>query len=168
MGTEAMASDQPGGGVGASVDEDPKVGADGISFKGKVNPTIGSLLKRIHQNLGHPPNRELIKHLRLAGSSPALVQAAQQLTCDRNTKARPSKVAHPMIILDFNEVLALDVIWLRTADHGRAIHPALNIVDLASTYQVVVHMPSTKSTVRPRSLMDGYAGLASRSSFWWT
>lgn len=49
-----------------TVDPEP-YGAKAISFKGKVNPTIAAALRRVHQNLGHPPNRELIKHLRIGG-----------------------------------------------------------------------------------------------------
>lgn len=45
------------------------VGGDAISFKGKVNPTVASLLKRVHQNLGHPPNRELVRHLKIGGAN---------------------------------------------------------------------------------------------------
>ena len=43
-------------------------GGDAISFKGKVNPTVAGLLKRVHQNLGHPPMRELIRHLKIGGA----------------------------------------------------------------------------------------------------
>ena len=46
---------------------------------------------------------------------------------------------------DFGEVLAIDVIWLEAADSEGADIPALNIVDVASTYQVRFPMAGTKS-----------------------
>lgn len=45
------------------------IGGEAISFKGKVNPTIAGLPKRVHQNLGHPPNRELVRHLKIGGAN---------------------------------------------------------------------------------------------------
>ena len=42
-----------------------------------MNEKVASTLRRIHQNLGHPPNRELIRHLRLSGASAALIQGGQ-------------------------------------------------------------------------------------------
>ena len=89
-----------------------------------------------------------MKHLRLGGAGPALVQAAEQLvcrTCGRSTKAKLPRVAKPVVALDFGEVLAIDVIWLEAADSEGADIPALNIVDVASTYQVLFPMAGTKS-----------------------
>ena len=123
-------------------------GAPAISFRGKVNPQVAAVVRRVHQNLGHPPTRELVRHLRLSGAPSAMVQAAQQLTCrtcDKSTKARPSKVAAPVACLDFNDCVAIDVIWLGSADTEGATIPALNVVDLASTYQHVVPLEGTKS-----------------------
>ncbi|CAE7629272.1 RE2, partial [Symbiodinium sp. KB8] len=140
-------------------DPDPVEGAQAISFKGRVNEKVASTLRRIHQNLGHPPNRELIRHLRLSGASAALIQGANQLhcrTCSRSTKTRSAKVAHPASYLDFNETVAIDVIWLSTSDSETARLPALNIVDLASTYQVVVLMDSTKSAAAAKAFTSGW------------
>ena len=140
-----------------------EVGAGGISFKGKVNPTTAAMVKRIHQNLGHPPNRELVRHLRLSGASQCLVQAAQQLvcrTCQQSTKARPAKVASPATYLDFNEALAIDIIWLETLDSIGATVPALNVVDMASTYQQVIPMAATKSGEAARALVSGWTSWA--------
>ena len=124
-----------------------------------MNEKVASTLRRIHQNLGHPPNRELIRHLRLSGASAALIQGANQLhckTCSRSTKTRSAKVAHPASYLDFNEAVAIDVIWLSTSDSETARLPALNIVDLASTYQVVVLMESTKSAAAAKAFTQGW------------
>jgi len=141
--------------------EQDAIGAAGISFKGKVNPQVGSVLKRIHQNLGHPPNRDLVRHLRLGGAPEKLIRAAEQLvcrTCERSTRPQSSRVAHPCVALDFNEAIAADVIWLDTATSRN--HPALNIVDIASTYQVVVPVSSTKSEELARAMLEGWINWA--------
>ncbi|CAE7268762.1 GIP, partial [Symbiodinium sp. CCMP2456] len=147
--------------------EEP-VGADSISFKGKVNPAVAQILKRLHQNLGHPPNRELIRHLRIGGAGPALVQAAEQLvcrTCNRSTKAKLPRVAKPVVALDFGEVLSIDVIWLEAADSEGADIPALNMVDVASTYQVVYPLAGTKSEDAVKAFMNGWVSWAGAPRF---
>ncbi len=119
--------------------EDKELGAEAISFRGKVNPAIAATLRRVHQNLGHPPTRELVRHLRIGGAPACVVNAAEQLvcrTCQRWLRAKSYKVSQPVIALDFNEAVAADVLWLDAADQANL--PALNVVDLASTYQVVV------------------------------
>ena len=65
-------------------------------------------------------------------------------------------MAHPASYLDFNETVAIDVIWLSTSDSETARLPALNIVDLASTYQVVVLMDSTKSAAAAKAFTSGW------------
>ena len=79
-------------------------GAAAITFKGKVNPLVASTLKRVRQNLGHPPNRELVRHLKIGGAPKAVLQAAEQMvcrTCERCSKTKPHKVATPVTALDF-------------------------------------------------------------------
>ena len=142
--------------------EEPRLlGAEAISFKGKVNPVMASTLKRIHQNLGHPPNKVLVKHLRIGGASPAIIRAAEQMvcrTCERSSKVKPARVSQPCVALDFNEAIAADVIWLDTVQTKN--YPALNVVDLASTYQVVLPLESTKSEELGRALVDGWMSWA--------
>ena len=132
-------------------------GASAITFKGKVNPMVAATLKRVHQNLGHPPNRELVRHLKIGGAPQAVLQAAEQLvcrTCDRCSKTRPHKVATPVTALDFNEVVAADIIWIDAADAKNK--PALNVVDMASTYQVVIPLPGIKSEDVSRAFSTGW------------
>ncbi|CAE7767076.1 RE1 [Symbiodinium sp. CCMP2592] len=125
--------------AGHSDEEDPVdaiIGANAITFKGKVNPAVAKILKRLHQNLGHPPNREFVKHLRLGGAGPAMIQ-----------------------------VVAVDVIWLEAADSEGADIPALNMVDVASTYQVVYPMAGTKSEDAAQAFMQGWVQWAGAPRF---
>ena len=133
------------------------VGGDAISFKGKVNPTIASLIKRVHQNLGHPPNRELIRHLKIGGANEGVIRAVEQMTCktcDSSSRPHAHKVASPVVALDFNEIVAIDILWFDTAENSN--HAALNVVDLASTYQVVIPLTSTKADEVGQALCSGW------------
>eukprot|EP00913_Durusdinium_trenchii_P017481 g16427.t1 len=167
--TTVFAVDAPAGSDRATPAEEPEedpeepaeYGANAVSFKGRVNPTVASLLKRVHQNLGHPPNKELVKHLRIGGAPPAVVQAAEQLkcrTCEKSSKAKVQKISSPVVYLDFNEAIAADILWVDTIDAKNK--PCLNIVDLASTYQVVVPLRSTKSEEVAQAFINGWISWA--------
>ena len=136
-------------------------GAEAIYFKGKVKPVVAAMLRRIHQNLGHPPQRELIRHLRVGGASEAVIRGAEQMvckTCEKSTRAKLPKVAHPCVALDFNEVIAIDVIWVDTVESTGL--PALNIVDIASTYQVVWPVKNTTSEELGNALVQAWMSWA--------
>lgn len=79
-------------------------------------------------------------------------------TCSKSTKAKSSRPASPAVVLDFNEVVAADIIWLDTVDATR--HPALNIVDVASTYQVVLPLSNTTSEEVGRAMVEGWMSWA--------
>ena len=154
--TTSSGSTKPGG-AHAGQDTPLPIGGDAISFKGKVNATVASLLKRVHQNLGHPPTRELIRHLKIGGADGSVIRAAEQMvckTCESSRKPAPHKVAAPVVALDFNEVIAIDILWFDSAESPN--HAALNVVDLASTYQVVIPLVSTKADDVGRALCAGW------------
>lgn len=76
-------------------------------------------LRRVHQNMGHPSDEDLARHLCLAGAAPKAVKACQQLRCQtcRSTTAgsrRPAKVVKPP---GFNEEVAVDTMHLYTVAH---------------------------------------------------
>ena len=101
-------------------------GASAISFPSHVPKSIASALRRVHQNMGHPSNEDLARHLRLAGADTQAVKACQQLrcqTCCRSTTAgsrRPAKVVKP---LDFNEEVAVDTMHLYTCKGTKVTVP---------------------------------------------
>ena len=121
-------------------------GGKGITFKGNVNSKVAGALKRLYQNLGHPPNRELAKHLRLSGASQEMLEAVQGMkckTCEKCTRPSLHPVAKPAALLDFNQVVAVDIIYLDTKESSG--HFALNMVDVGSSYQVVAPLPDRKA-----------------------
>eukprot|EP00435_Cladocopium_sp_Y103_P020889 s510_g5.t1 len=134
--------------VEIEVDDDHKRGASEISFKGTVSGKIAGALRRLHQNLGHPSNRELVRHLTLGGANKEMIAAAQNLkcsTCARCSRPQAHRVAKPSALLDFNEAVAVDIIFIDTAQTKN--HLGLNMVDVASSYQVVVPLESRHAHV---------------------
>ena len=123
-------------------------GASEISFKGTVSGRAAGALRRMHQNLGHPTNRELVRHLTLGGASKDLIAAAHNLTCKTCLKCvRPQahRVVKPAALLDFGDAVALDIIYIDTVESKGNL--ALNMVDVASSYQVVVPLESRHADV---------------------
>ena len=138
----------PDDGEELKVDTEPGRGASEISFKGSVSGKVAGALRRLHQNLGHPSNREMVRHLTLGGASKEMIAAAQNLkcsTCARCARPQAHRVAKPSALLDFNEAVAIDIIFIDTLQNKN--HLALNMVDVASSYQVVVPLESRHANV---------------------
>ena len=109
-----------GGGRPEDPEESPKVGAGAISFEGgsKIAPEVKSSLRRLHQNLGHPSNVDLARHLRLAGADPAVIEATKKMSCQvcaRNQRGHSAKPASLPNILDFNQLVAVDAFYVYDA-----------------------------------------------------
>ena len=138
----------PDDGEEVKVDTEPGRGASEISFKGSVSGKVAGALRRLHQNLGHPSNRKMVRHLILGGASKEMIAAAQNLkcsTCARCARPQAHRVAKPSALLDFNEAVAVDIIFIDTLENKN--HLALNMVDVASSYQVVVPLESSHANV---------------------
>eukprot|EP00439_Symbiodinium_sp_Y106_P077011 s874_g16.t1 len=88
-------------------------GAQAISFaKGPlIKKEVQSALKRLHQNIGHPSNEDLARHLRVAGAGSEVVEATKRLqcqVCERSKRAISARPASLPNILDFNQIVAID------------------------------------------------------------
>ena len=67
---------------GGRADEQPlRMDGSGITFEDGVPGHVRSALKRLHQNLGHPRNADLVRHLRLSGCETAVLKAAKGMRC---------------------------------------------------------------------------------------
>lgn len=109
--------------------DEPGRGAQEITFRGSVSGKVAGALRRLHQNLGHPSNRDLVHHLTLSGASKEVTAAAHNLrcrTCDRCVRPQAHRVAKPAALLDFNECVAVDILFLDTAESKNLL--ALNMV----------------------------------------
>ena len=127
-------------------EQDFKRGASGIQVPEHVSPTTARALRRIHQNLGHPSNSDLARHLKLSGADQAMVEAAKGIrceTCERLKQPgtrRPAKVVRP---LDFNQEVALDVLNLFDLSNNKVV--ALSMLDMATGYHLVRRVSGKKS-----------------------
>ncbi|CAJ1399755.1 unnamed protein product, partial [Effrenium voratum] len=112
-------------------------GAAGITLPKTVPKQMAAALRRVHQNLGHPSNTDLARHLRLSGATDAAVKGAEQLRCQtclctkRPGPQRPVKLVLPM---DFNDEVAVDIFYLYDKDQMK--HTVLSAMDMASGYHV--------------------------------
>ena len=103
------------------------------------------LLKKLHQNLGHPGPKELARSLRLARAKPHLVRyMAKEFRCEV-CEARPKpKSARPAVLprsYEPGKVAGVDVIYLRALD-PRDSFACLNICDWGTGDQMVEQLRS--------------------------
>ena len=141
--------------------DDREHGADQITFNGSVPGRTQAALRRLHQNLGHPSGRELERHLRMCGANEELLRGARCLkcaACEKNSRPRSHQIAKPASMLDFNEAVAIDILFFDTCD--KKGHMGLNMVDLASGYQVVEPLPSRHAPVVYQTFMRAWVNWA--------
>ena len=98
------------------------------------------IVKKLHQNLGHPPNSDLVRILRHAQASTEAIEVARSFECDFCKSMAKPKVplpAQPNRVHEFNHQIGIDVKNLRGWLPNQKIK-ALNIVDTASSFQRVI------------------------------
>ena len=130
-------------------------GARGIQLGRNVPSHVASALKRLHQNLGHPSQPDFVRHLRLAGASPAILKAAKTLQCQTCTRTKATAIAKPAAVgnfLQFNQVIGADLIYAH--DTNGVKHELLSLVDFSSSYHVVIPVPRKNATVLEAALCD--------------
>ncbi|CAE7236343.1 Faim2, partial [Symbiodinium sp. KB8] len=118
-------------------------GASGITFGKDVKNDVAITLRRLHQNLGHPSNADLTRHLRLAGASEEVLKGSRSLTCEtcrRCSGPKSPKPASEPKLLEFNDVVAVDMFFSFDIDKNK--HKLLSMIDCASSYHVVVKVPN--------------------------
>ena len=138
-------------------------GAEGITFPDHVPRNVARALRRIHQNLGHPSNADLARHLRLAGGQDQAVKGALQLrcqTCLRHARPKPSRPGRLVRSLDFGQEVGIDVFNLYTVDKEK--HVVMSMLDLASGYHVVRRIDSKKSDSYARLFVDAWPNWAGK------
>lgn len=97
-------------------------------------------LRRLHNNLGHPTNQQLIRVLKHGGASEAALIAARAFSCDQCQAQKQPKIALPSQVnrvTEFNALVGVDVKYLSGWVANKRI-PAVNMVDYASSLQVMV------------------------------
>ena len=96
-------------------------------------------ISRIHENMGHPSNRTLVRVLRLGGAKRRFILATAKHSCGASeAQERP---AGPIVNRSrnsfvFNDVVGLDLFFLNTCEKHTL--PAMNIVCWSAGLQRVV------------------------------
>ena len=86
-------------------------------------------ISKIHENMGHPSNRTLVRVLRLGGAKRRFILAAAKHSCGAcEAQKRPAGpiVSRSLQSLVFNDVVGLDLFFLNT--YEKHTLPAMNIV----------------------------------------
>ena len=97
-------------------------------------------LRKLHNNLGHPTNQQLLRILKHGGASAAALEAARRFTCDHCVAQQAPKAALPaqsQRVVEFNAVVGVDIKYLQGWVGNQRI-PSLNIIDFANSLQIVV------------------------------
>jgi len=99
---------------------------------------IVRILKRCHENLGHPSNQRFVSMLKAARASETCLKLAKGLTCSTCREMMGEKshnVSKTLKDLEFNDMISVDTFELEL--DWRKVK-LLNVVDLATRFQVVV------------------------------
>ena len=97
-------------------------------------------LTRLHKNLGHPSNADLIRILKHGHASEKALELARQFSCDFcRAQIRPHVPlpAQTTRATQFNQRVGIDVKYLPGWSVNQKVK-ALNIVDQSSCYQQVI------------------------------
>ena len=144
-----------------------KEGATGIHLPHQVPKRIAAALRRVHQNMGHPSNEDLARHLKLGGAGDNVVKACKQIHCETCQRSKPSSSRRPAKVvkpLDFNEEVAIDTMHLYDSDQNKIT--VLSMVDVGSGYHVVKR-GEKRRTWHPLSWRPGHHGPERQYVCWW-
>ena len=133
----------------------------GITYPPHVGKHTAQILRRLHQNLGHPRNEDLARHLRLSGARDDVVKAAHQLkcaTCERHANPGTRRPAKVVVALDFNQEIGVDTFVLYTPSNMKI--NVLSILDIASGYHVVKALKGRKSSDISEAFLEAWVSWA--------
>ena len=110
------------------------------------------LVRRAHCGLGHIGNDKLARILQNAGAKKEAIEYAKKLTCDvcqKHKRIAPARAAAPPRDFTPNQVVGVDTVHLPGLKAGGKLKMALNIVDWATRFQLVIpledHTPRSAS-----------------------
>lgn len=133
----------------ASVDSCPEAVAQDISevlaaskSQEHSDSAVLQSLKKLHNNLGHPSDKDLTRILRNAGATDQALALAKDFekdcpVCVQRQRPTPCLPASPSTCLDFNHRVGIDVKIVPGWKPNQRVK-CLNAVDYASSYQVML------------------------------
>ena len=133
----------------------------------ELNEADGEALKRsltkLHSNLGHPPNQQLVRVLKHGGANEAAIQMARAFSCEQCASQVVPRAALPAQThrtTEFNALVGIDVKYLTGWKANQRV-PALNIVDYASSLQIMVPLfQKENSTLIREAFMERWVSWA--------
>ena len=113
----------------------------------RVTESQKALVKKLHENTGHPVLERSLRTLRAAGALPHVLKYVKdEFRCDTcATKRGPDhrRKAQCPRVFSFNRVLSMDVFYVDFKGVKEAI---LNMVDHGTNYQIAQRIPGTGRT----------------------
>ena len=112
----------------------------------EIPSAVRLAIMRVHKNLGHPSRELFCRALRIGGAKKIAIRAASELKCDVCSENKPPKSHLPAKLADtyteFNQGVGVDLFVL--ADSNEQVYEFLNIVDLATRFNICFPMPSKR------------------------
>ena len=106
----------------------------------KPSQEVNQVLLKLHKNLGHPQNHDLVRILKHGNASEQALKLARDLRCpfcESHVKPHAALPSKPSQVVGFNQQIGIDVKHLPGWKPNQKIR-ALNIVDTASSFQRVI------------------------------
>ena len=124
----------------------------------KTDAELRPILLKLHKNLGHPPNHDLVRILKHGQASEQALCLAKELQCDFcKSQQRPGGAlpAQPNRVVEFNHQIGMDVKHLTGWKPNQKIK-SLNVVDTASSFQRVIPFFDTETSTLLRRLLQDH------------
>ena len=137
---------------------DSEVLAAAESERQASDADVIQVLMRLHKNLGHPPNQDLVRILKNSQASERSIRLARDLSCSLCKSMSQPRVALPaqsQRVTEFNQQIGLDVKLLQGWCTNQKVK-ALNIVDTASGFQRMVPFFETETSTLLRRLLEDH------------
>lgn len=116
------------------------------------------IIKRLHCNLGHPPNSDLVRILRQGQASQQALDLARGLECaicQNHVKPKTPLPARTDRVAGFNKQIGIDVKYLRGWKMNQKVK-ALNVVCHASGFQRMIPFFEPETSRLLRQLLDDH------------
>ena len=114
------------------------------------------VIQKLHKNLGHPSNADLVRVLKHGQASEEALQIARDLECafcKSHVKPKTPFPSQVNRVLEFNRQIGLDVKHLKGWKPNQKVR-ALNIVDHASGFQRMIPFFETETSKLLRDLLE--------------
>ena len=124
--------------------------------EGESDESLLRVLTKLHNNLGHPSTPEFLRVLKHGKASDRAIKLASSFTCQQCEASKGPSVANPAQVQHatvFNHKIGIDVKNLPGWRPNQKIK-ALNVVDYASNFQLMIPFFETETATVLRQLLN--------------